>query len=256
MRPFSFSAVYNRFFSLLSGHFGLIFGIGLLMVVGPTVGAAYSFEVFLGVDAAAWSERFHTTDVDNGLYVIGAQIAMAILNLMATSILIETMTTKAAGKRVDGGKIFGHAIGNILPLIGVSILVGLTVLGGFILLIVPGIIWALATSVATPLFVSQPGVGVSGAVSKSFELTRGHRWELLAVFLVGFLMLVLFSGALPAAEQLPVLAGKFTLAMNLAQVGISDVADLLGTVFVTAIYLTLRESKTKASPELTADVFS
>ncbi len=137
---------------------------------------------------------------------------------------------------------------------------------GFILVIIPGIIWMLATSVAVPAYIDKPGLGVSDAVSKSFEMTRGVRWVLLAIFIV-FTLTMIAIGACggmvwvvaevsftrmgnPAIGGLPLLdvGQAFTTAFTRA-------TEVLGVAMVTAKYLALRDGRGKPS-ELTAEVFS
>lgn len=84
--------------------------------------------------------------------------------------------------------------------ISVSILYGLIVLGGLILLIVPGIIWAIKYSFA-PLIVVDTGVGPRAALRESANLTKNLKSRLLGfgivcvvVALLGYL--VFMVGAL------------------------------------------------------------
>ncbi len=78
----------------------------------------------------------------------------------------------------------------------VSILGGLMILGGLVLLIVPGIILALALSFTLYLVVDQ-GLGIRASIKRSFELTKGNRWKLfllglalMGLIILGFLALV------------------------------------------------------------------
>jgi len=74
--------------------------------------------------------------------------------------------------------------------LGAVILVGLSVLGGLILLIIPGIIFALALSFASILVVDR-GLGPIAAMKESMRLTKGYRWRLLLFFLALILLNVL-----------------------------------------------------------------
>ncbi len=64
-----------------------------------------------------------------------------------------------------------------------SLLVGVIVGIGFVLLIVPGIIFACKLAF-TPYLVVDRGMKVIDAVEESWRMTRGHAWK---VFLVGLL---------------------------------------------------------------------
>jgi hypothetical protein len=69
------------------------------------------------------------------------------------------------------------------PVLGISILTGLGALLGMLLLIVPGIFLAVAWSIALPVRIDgKPGV--TDAMVQSFEMTRGSRWAIFAVWLI------------------------------------------------------------------------
>jgi len=64
-----------------------------------------------------------------------------------------------------------------------SILVGLIVVAGIILLIVPGIIWALRY-MFVPYLVIDRKLGVMAALRESSRITLGHKWQLLGLVVV------------------------------------------------------------------------
>ena len=67
--------------------------------------------------------------------------------------------------------------------LGTSILTCLTVLGGLILLIIPGIFWAVRFSFAA-LIVIDTGMRPIAAMKKSYAITKGKVWKLLGFFIV------------------------------------------------------------------------
>lgn len=80
--------------------------------------------------------------------------------------------------------------------VGAGLLAFLLTLVGFVLLIVPGIMIALALSFVRYLVIDR-NLGPIEALKESARLTRGHRWALLGLFLmtalvniVGALLLV------------------------------------------------------------------
>lgn len=68
--------------------------------------------------------------------------------------------------------------------IGVSILYSLIVLGGLILLIIPGIIWAVKYSMSTFILIDT-NAGIKESLRKSGELTQGNKWN---IFLFGLVV--------------------------------------------------------------------
>lgn len=104
--------------------------------------------------------------------------------------------------------VLSYFDGKILPLsdlftqvkyfwriLGANILIGLIVFAGIILLIVPGIIWGLKYQFTLNLIVDKD-MGISEAMQKSAELTKGVKLQLLGlnltlvgVMILGFLAL-------------------------------------------------------------------
>ena len=67
--------------------------------------------------------------------------------------------------------------------LGVSILVGLTVAGGLILLIIPGIIWLVRFSFS-PIIIIDNKVSPVAAMKESYAITKGSFWKILLFWIV------------------------------------------------------------------------
>jgi len=87
--------------------------------------------------------------------------------------------------------------------LAVSLLYGLLVIAGLILLIFPGIYWAIKYRFA-PILVIDQNTSVMESFHKSAEMTKGVMWSLFAfdwitliIVMIGFL--VIFVGIIPAA---------------------------------------------------------
>lgn len=81
----------------------------------------------------------------------------------------------------------------LITFIAGSILYGLIILGGFLLLIVPGIIWTIKFSLFS-YFIIDHELGPIEALKASAKATMGAKWNL---FLFGLLLgLINFAGAL------------------------------------------------------------
>jgi hypothetical protein len=97
-----------------------------------------------------------------------------------------------AGRRVGVGAMLRQGARRIWPLTAALVLVMLAVMGGYVLLIVPGVMIAIATSVVLPAVMVE-GLGATAAFRRSLELTRGYRWTLLGAFLLVFLLQFAFN---------------------------------------------------------------
>ena len=105
-----------------------------------------------------------------------------------------------------------------LKLVGLGLVIGL----GFLLFVVPGLIAIAALAVVVPACVVEQ-LGPIESISRSRDLTSGHRWPILGVglawIIVGFTVVGSMQAALPANPALPrqlvewmwqVVAGSFT----------------------------------------------
>lgn len=97
---------------------------------------------------------------------------------------------------------FWNRFGLYFKMFGANILYTLIVLGGLILLVVPGIYWAIKYAFY-PYMVVDKGAGPIEALKLSGKATHGVKWDLLGWFIVAILIsiagfLVVFVGLLAA----------------------------------------------------------
>ena len=75
--------------------------------------------------------------------------------------------------------------------IGIGILVGTIGLLGFILLIVPGVIFAIAVSMSFYILKDNPELGVIDVIKRSIQMMKGHKMEYfcLGLSFIGWIIL-------------------------------------------------------------------
>jgi len=122
---------------------------------------------------------------------------LVVLVVQVVSIIMQIGLVKIALEFVDSRKpTYAELFNNyrfFWRYLFASILVGLIVLGGFLLLIVPGIVWALKYGQFTYLIVDKKA-GIMESIKKSGQITYGAKWDL---FVFGLLLLVInIAGAL------------------------------------------------------------
>ena len=93
--------------------------------------------------------------------------------------------------------------------LGASILLGVTIGVGFVLLVVPGIIATLFFMFTTVIVIDR-GLGPIDAMKESMRIGNGHRWTLLG--LIALLMLIIIAGAVALLVGLLVAMPVATLA--------------------------------------------
>jgi uncharacterized membrane protein len=115
------------------------------------------------------------------------QLVGTLVSLLLTLGWLRVALEVTNGVKPELGDVFkANGYG---PFILASILFYIGALIGFILLIIPGIIF-IATFGFYGFVIAQrgDGVGVLESLQRSHELTRGHRWELFGMALVFLLV--------------------------------------------------------------------
>lgn len=135
------------------------------------------------------------------LLIVGFVLSLAVyvLSFIVGIGFMKLMLRVYDGEMPQPKEVFS-AYGVFWKYVGVNIIYGLIVFGGFILLIVPGIIWAIKYSFA-PLIVIDKKIRPMEAIRESAKLTQGVKLKLLGFGIVSGLIavvgyLALFVGAL------------------------------------------------------------
>ena len=180
-----------------------------------------------------------------------------LIGALLQAALIHATVSDLNGRRVVLGDCLATAIRNVLPLIGISIASSVASVFGLALFIVPGVILALSLCVAAPVQVVE-GHGVFSAMGRSGDLTRGHRWAILMLFVLFGLFWMLLQGGLGVADRLidiaapPVAdaAERYLIAPLTESVG-----ALIGAAGIASIYFELRTIKEGVGIETLAAAF-
>jgi hypothetical protein len=157
---------------------------------------------------------------------IGWFIAIAIQQLLLGA-LTRAGALATLGQPVDVDSSYRYAFSRLGGLIGLALLIALVVGVGFILLIIPGIIFLVFLAVAVPAFIVER-LGVTGSMSRSWGLVRGQWWFTLLVIVVTALLTGVVSGILTAIGR-----GNFFLYWIM-----SSIAQIITAPF-TALVLVL-----------------
>ena len=85
---------------------------------------------------------------------------------------------------------YAKSNGNMLRFFLANLLVGLAVIGGLILLIIPGIIFAMRFSMTGYILVDNPQLDAVEAMRQSWRMTRGHLGKIWGIVGVSILMMI------------------------------------------------------------------
>jgi hypothetical protein len=200
-------------------------------------------------------------------WIVGGLVMLAAGFVLQAAIVHATVSD-LNGRRVVIGDSLKVGLRNCLPLIGLAILLGLGVMIGFMLLLVPGLILLVMWAVAVPAKVVEK-IGVMQAFSRSGDLTRGRRWPIFGLFLIYAVAAWLLSTIILAAfapfalaKGLPsssTAVEDFMHSINLIQLVaspiVATITTLISTTGAAVLYSELRGSREGVGPEALASVF-
>lgn len=164
--------------------------------------------------------------------VLGSEL-LALLVYLLAQVFLAGFVTVVVGRAVLGQRVsFGEAWTQIRPrlpaLLGLTLLYGLIVTAGVVLLIIPGI-WLYALfGLATPALVLEPAP-VGRALGRSRELVRGSWWRVFFILLLATIIVTIIG----AIIQIP-----FSLFGGLSALT-DPTAVTMGSQVLTAIGATI-----------------
>ncbi len=252
----SIGRVFERSFSTIAHNPIVVLGLALVIGTIPGLLVAYLFlSVGLGTPQA---------DISSGM-IAGLMTAMFLSMVVSLAIgavvqgaLTRATVAESEGHRASFGECLSIGLRFFLPQNALGIIVGIGVVLGLILLIVPGIILLLMLSVAAPAVVVERD-GVFAALRRSAELTKGARWKILGLFLVvvaGYWLISLILGFVGLESAVTPETAGFSAS---SLVGGTLLGTLFNAVWGTvqpALYIELRQWKEGASVEALRDVFA
>jgi hypothetical protein len=150
------------------------------------------------------------TNGDSRIISIAFTAILAVLAIVFVVMFLPAVTiiqlASVRGQKVEFKEVFEKSRSLALPYLGLIILVGLTVLLGFILLIIPGIIAAFFLGMTTYIFVDKK-CGVIEAYKQSIKLVKENILVVLALFIVNM--------GVSAVSYVPYIGWIFSLALTI-----------------------------------------
>jgi len=167
-----------------------------------------------------------------------ADLVRLVAVTVFTGMVVELVADLQDGKRdATVRKLLSSVMPVVGSLIAVSLVAGLGILVGFILIIIPGLILITIWSVIAPVVVLEHPPGL-GALGRSRDLVRGDGWQVFGVLVFLYLLVTVVSLLLIGAAT----AGSVGLGIVVSVV-ISVLTVPLEALAAAVLYFELKRLK-------------
>jgi hypothetical protein len=196
-RPMGIGEILSTAFQLYRRHWRTLLTIAAVVVVPLTL-----LHYLLGDLIRTQGETTRNGVVETATWSVGiagllAALAGILMYLVLTGAITRAVAAEVAGQdpSVEQSYRFGfHRLGSVLL---VSVLVGLAIVGGLILFIIPGIYIAVRLCVSIEALVVEGRRGTE-AMGRSWGLVGGHWWHAFGTIVVGGLLTGIVNAVITA----------------------------------------------------------
>lgn len=228
----SIGAVLDETWTLFTRFFLRFFAIALVVFVIVNL-------LFGLVDAAISSDN------------AGAALVVAVLALVTVVIgmtWLQGAFVYAVQDARDGsfdssmGEVFSRVSPAIAPLIGASLLAGLGIAVGLLLLVIPGLVLLTIWAVIAPVIVVEKRRALE-SFGRSRELVRGHGWTVFGIVVITALLSGVASALLQAAFSFLPRFLEIVVGNTIAQAAVAP----FSAIAIAITYFRLREDALQTS---------
>lgn len=254
LRPLSVGEILDRTFTLYRQHFLLFLGISAIphaILLIPSV--AQVFFIIPGRISLGGGQRLTPAfGVTTVVFVLIGAILGVIVYLLSQGAAVTAVSELYMGRQITISESFRRVRSELGNLFLVTLLSGLAVGAGFILLIIPGIYLMCRLLVCIPVALIE-NLSPTTALERSFELTKDSAGRAFLILLLYFALTYAAVMLLAMPFQMMV---AFTLAKNnsemmrlwlvLGQIGATTATVLVQPVLIIAsaiLYYDLRVRK-------------
>lgn len=251
-RKLDIGRVLQRTVWVLGRQPTMILGLALALSALPTAYSLYSLRGLMNFDGF---EVFTRSPLfwGHGLFSV---LIHAFFQATVFAVVLGELAGRTATPRevlAAGGKFF-------LPLFAVNLLFLLGFVGGLILLVVPGFMFAMAWFVVGPTLVVER-TGITQVFARSAELTRNNRWRLFGLALIYCIAKSILGDSPPtmmwhAHSPFEVMDWVFSPIRIGIQAVLSGVFNGIALTGLAVTYVELRALKEGAEPADLDRVFS
>jgi hypothetical protein len=221
---FDFGRVISRMLGLLRRNFVAFLLLAILLVGLPTAGS--SFLQLIGDRPMFGGDNSHLFDFPTYAFLPVSWLIGAMANAVMQGAVFYGAVSDLSGRKVTFGEALGTGLRFFLPLVAIGLISVVGCFFGYLIFVVPGVLLALAWSVAAPTAVAER-TGVLRAFSRSAELTRNHRAAILGLSVIAIVISWVIQLAAGATVGL--------LGLGLASMGNQAVGATVGVVVAQSL---------------------
>ena len=221
--PMTTGVLLDRAFRLYTGNFALMLGISA---------AAYVpfYLIMLAIESSIGA---NLPSKDGGLSALLFQVLFLILWASIAFPLASGATTYAISERYLGnpvtiGDALRRGLSHFWPLSIAQITATIRVMFGFLLLIIPGILWMLSYSLIVPVILIE-GQKAVPSLRRSRDLIKDYRGKAFCILLVVNLLQLVLAGGVG------VIAGMLFSSQGASGAVLSSALNNLLSIFLTPL---------------------
>jgi len=231
--PLSIGGVLDNGFQLLRASFSSVIGLAIISAV---IGSAPN--LVLPQPPLTGEPRIPTG------FLAGSLVA-GLVSALFYGAIIARIDAHIKAREMSFAEAVQIGARRLLPMILCFILYGLAVAGGFVLLVIPGVILALSLGMAPYLVITEE-LGPVDALKRSHNLVWGNWWRTAIIITVIMFILMAAYCFVGMVSGISIVAGGtevgepgllVTLAMALFSAVITPVAYSLGLALLTDLQL-------------------
>lgn len=250
-REFDIGAVISRAFKGVSLESRRLLPLALVLSAGP--GLFFYTSGYL----------LEKSGVLPALLVIVGIILFLVGSILLSAIMIQVFVRHFWNDYIDVDVAMKIAVNRFWPIFGGSLLLGLGVAFGALLLIVPGLILYAGWYVFLPVVIGERRDPID-ALTRSWDLTRGYKWPVFGVALCATIIGMVIGGilggiggafvGLEAVNMLPEASLGKVFIFGLIQSIAGTIAAFISAAIIASTYVELMRLNAEYDPATVAPV--
>lgn len=178
LRPLSFGEILDGSFAIFRRAFGTLMTILIVCEGLPIV-------LFVYTSLAIGQGNFTP---ENLILLALAVLLLSLGGLLAAGAIVFVISESYLGREVGAGDALGFAVSKMGRLFVAGLAKYVIIIAAMFLLFFPAVIVACGYAVVTQIVVLEE-ISATGALGRSWELTKGHKWKALGLGVIIYILI-------------------------------------------------------------------